>query len=335
MKKIFKKIQSKAGLKDDDEISDPAIQPGLGPPGSFRVMNRDEVEAKEKSLPLQKGEFRDMEATKAGDGSISSGYFRREQSLPRHSERPSFTRKWLEDQANVNSGSEQWNAQNSDASTSTIRPYVEHVGIESEATIDDETNRTQFQRDRNFSSSTHATVTQPIYDRQVYSGTEKFAPTIPDVSIPPMEYDPYNNNLNLSDPSALNAAIPSPTSPATATDTFTKAVEALKLHQANLAQRKPMFGPVRPPYGPIAHLVANRTSNQNQVKDYQLLCKTDHKGWFGPRPNDVHCVPCQLCLGVDTTLFQCRGCAMVTCLGCKRKVEETMAAKAGKDSAGN
>ena len=335
MKKIFKKIQSKAGLREDDEITDPAIQPGLGPPGSFRVMNKDEVEAKEKGLPLPKGEFRDMEAIKANDGSISSGYFRREQSLPRYSERPSFTSKWVEDQANINSGSEQWNAQNSDVSTSTIRPYVEHVGMESEATIDDKTNWTQPQLDRSFSSSTHATVTQPTYDKPVYSSTEQLAPTIPDVSIPPMEYDPYNSDMNLNDPSAPKPAIATPTSPATAIGTFANAVEALKQHQTNLAQRKPMFGPVRQPYGPIAHLVANRTSNQNQVKDYQLLCKTDHKAWFGPRPNDVHCVPCQLCLMADITLFQCRGCAMVTCLGCKRKVEEVMAANAGKDGAGN
>lgn len=335
MKKIFKKIQSKAGLRENDEVTDPAIQPGLGMPGPLRVTKRDEGEVKEKGTPRQMGEYRDMETIKAGEGSLSSGYFRREQNHPSHSERPSFTRKWLEDQANIVSGSEQWNSQNSDVSTSTIRPYLAPTGPTSrgsEATTDSETNQTQIQRDRKFSSPTHATVTQPTYDRRFDSSTERLPLKVPDISIQPADYDPFNSTLNLSDPSAPHSASDAgPASPTTAADAFANAVEALKQHQRSLGQRRPALGPVRPPHGPLAPLVANRTADQNQVKEHQLLCKADHRAWFGPRPNDVHCVPCQLCLAADATLFQCRGCALVACLGCKRKVEEVMAVRGAKD----
>lgn len=331
MKKVFQKVQSRLGRWDDNKVTDPAIQPGLGAEGSvdrsFRI--------KRDGLPtLPDEEERKQVTAGRSEGSLSSGYLRNERSSDMHKDRPLFTRRWIEQQANLHSGIDSGFRSGSNSASMMMG---DNGSSEGRSTLD-----------RTLSSSTHATITQPSYDRRE---RERLAPinTDTDMTLPAFDPIKFDNALGYNEPSGPNpvfeagsslgigdagsseARPPTPTS-ATAADKFASAVEALKLHQAKLnapqnVGRKPVFGPVRPPHGPIAHLVANRTSNQNQVKLNQLECKNDHQRWFGPRPNDAHCVPCQLCLVADRTLFQCRDCAMVTCAGCRGKVEDVMARK--------
>lgn len=340
MKKLINKIKAKAGGREDGEVADPAIQPGLGAEQaerSFRVLGPGLLR------PNQPGQQGAEASGNASEGAPSSGYIERERARAEEKDRPFFTAKWLEDQANIRAG-------NPFRADSVFRGDDSVTDYDS---FHDERSQRSQQRDRTFSETT---ITQPAYNQfPPRSIGQNLAPTAGDVSLPALDTSYFGSALNLNEPrvnepgesvaSTVETVIGPSTSaaePATPTAAFNKfqaAAAALKDHQIKIKEAPnplpPVYGPVRPPYGPIAHLVANRTANQNQVKPPQLECKHDHKTWFGPSPNNVHKVPCQLCLIAYGTLFQCKHCAMVTCPGCKDKVEEAMKIKNGGKSARN